>query len=117
MSSSGLGYRPAAESYKRGNEPSSSLKSGIFSRYDQDTMAQGQLSDYKFLRTSSALWSYSPPHLSLNEHIQITLETYDSDFVRFQVLTAASMMMEEARTSETSVDNYFFTTVHPRRQI
>jgi hypothetical protein len=48
-----------------------------------------------------------PPHSSLNENIQITLEMYDSDFVRFQVLTAASMMMEEARTSETSVDNYF----------
>jgi hypothetical protein len=33
--------------------------------------------------------------------------------VRFQVLTAASMMMEAARTSETSVDNYFIRQYIP----
>jgi hypothetical protein len=32
---------------------------------------------------------------------------HDGGSVRFQVLTAASMMMEAVRTSETSVDNNF----------
>jgi hypothetical protein len=33
--------------------------------------------------------------------------------LRFQVLTATSMMMEAVRTSETSVDNYFTRQYNP----
>jgi hypothetical protein len=41
-----------------------------------------------------------------DEWIRI-VEYNEVNYVRFQVLTAASMVMAAVRTSETSVDNYF----------